>query len=547
MKYLYPKLKILRGRIMKRALSLFVSLTMVMSLLLSVTGFTLTKAGRIDVSKHISFTMNAIDVDKAGKDANGNPDPVYTWLEKKFNFDIQWIPCTWSDYALEKPQLWMASGEQPDIMFLDIAPPRYPLFLSWVKNKELKAFPTLGATYPNLQAAWDKGTNGKKFAVDGKIYAFPSFLDSAKYNFRSTKGYIYRADWAEAVGMRTKNDIYTWDQWIKLILAVQKKDPGKNGAGKTIGMLGNDWAYPRALEAARAASPYIETYTKKNGKWVWGPQLPESLTAVLITKKLYDQGIIWKDQLIVKNDEDPKNKLVAGQAFTNFGTSLTAGGYSDTANLFAAANPKIDPSKALAIAIVRAPDQRIYTEASSDHWSETALAPNLSDEKTTRWLQIQDYLTSPEGYNMRNFGIPGKDWDLKNGKVEIKWAKDAKGAYIAPSGLAWGNSWQWSYRGGTTDLAVLENPTTPKWIRDQVTKLAERMQQSDVVVLPFNTELNYFNAPNYNKVGTMEQAIYQEIAKLMVSKNVAKDWTEWVKSQDASIKPVLDELNAQLK
>ena len=46
----------------------------------------------------LTFTMNAIDADKAGKDDNGNPDPTFEWLKAKFNFDIEWIPCTWSDY-----------------------------------------------------------------------------------------------------------------------------------------------------------------------------------------------------------------------------------------------------------------------------------------------------------------------------------------------------------------------------------------------------------------------------------------------------------------
>jgi putative aldouronate transport system substrate-binding protein len=527
---------------MKKTVPFFLCIVMIMSLSCFRTVPKVNYYG-----KHITFTMNGIDVDKAGKDDNSNPDPTFEWLKKKFNFDIKWIPCTWSDYYLEKPQLWMASGEQPDIMMLDISPPRYPLFLDWVKNNQLKAFPKLGTTYPNLQKAWDKGTNGKKFAVNGKIYAYPSFLDSQKYNFISGKSYIYRADWASAVGLKTPNDEYTWSEWVNLIKTVQEKDPGKNGAGKTIGMLGNDWAFPRCIDNVRATSPYLETYTKKNGKWVWGPQLPESLTAVLQTKQLYDQGIIWKDQSIVKNGEDPENKFVSGQAFTCFGSNTTTSSFNDIVTSFEAINPKIDPKTAISLAIVKAPDGKIYTEKSSDHWSETALAPNLSEEKETRWLQIQDYLVSQEGYNMRNFGIPGKDWELRNGKVVVNWPKDEKGAVIIPSGLLWSNSWQWSYRGGTTDLASLVSPLYPSWIRSKIIKVMERMQKADVIVLPFNTELNYFNAPNYNKVGTMEQEIYQEIAKLMVSKNVEADWKAWVKSQGAVIKPVLDELNSQLK
>lgn len=499
-------------------------------------------------ARHIVFTYPAISPDQAGVDNDGKPDPTFEWLKEKFNFELDWVAVTWSDYFLEKPSLWMASGEQPDIMMLDISPSRYFNFVKWAKAGQLKAYPAFGGTYPNLQKSWDQATGGKKFAIDGKVYAFPSLIDTAKFGFVNGKSWTYRKDWAEAVGLRTPNDEYTWDQWITLMKTVIARDPGKNGVGRTIGWEGLDWQYPRTLDAVRALSPSLQTYAEMAGKWVWGPQLPESLAAVKLTRKLYDEGLIWHDQPIATGSSDQMtDDFSNGKLFSTSGVNTVYGGLLTTVQRFEAANPGKKAQDAVGLAIVKAPDGFVYAEQSPDHWTETAMAPNLSQEKVDRWLDILDYLVSEEGYYVRNFGRPGIDWEVKNGELVLKYEKNPDGAYMFPTGLNWDHSWQWGYRGGCSDSASLYNPGNVKWIQDAVLKVMNRMHQKDMKVIPFNVELNYFNGPNFSKVGTMEREIYQEIALLMNSKDIEKDWNAWVASQSAKVQPVLEELNANLK
>jgi hypothetical protein len=493
---------------------------------------------------HLVFTMPAIDPDKAGVDNDGKPDPTFQWLQAKFNFEFEWIAVTWSDYFQEKPSLWMASGEQPDIIMLDISPSRYHLFLDWVKAGQLKAYPSL-ARYPNIQRNWDMATGGKRFAVGGKIYAMPSLIDTAKFGFINGRAWMYRKDWASAVGLRTANDEYTWEQWVNLIKTVIAKDPGGNGSGRTIGWEGQDYTFPRCWDAVRALSPWMQTYTQRDGKWVWGPQLPESLAAVKLTRQLFDMGLISKDQPTNTGSTDQVNTdFSTGKLFSTCSDNTTYGGVFDMTTRYENANPGKKAQDAIGYAIVRAPDGYIYPEQSPDHWTETAMAPNLSQEKVDRWLDIMDYLMSDEGYYMRNFGRPGIDWQIKDGKIVLGYERNADGSYKLPSGLNWDHSWQWVYRGGTTDSATLYNPANVKWIQDMVLATITRMHRKDVRVIPFNVDLNYFDGPNFSKVGTMEREIYQEIALLMNSKNVEKDWNTWVASQSAKVQPVLDELNA---
>lgn len=511
----------------------------------AVTSTATTTAGTAakTYDEKITFTMNAIDADKAGKDADGNEGKVFKWLKQKFNFDIEWIPVTWNDYALEKPQLWMASGEQPDIMMLDIAAPRYPTFLSWVKDEQFRAYPDL-ANYPNMKKAMDTAINGTKFLVDGKLMAWPSFMDTMEYGNLRLLATRYRIDWAEKVGLRQPNDEYTYEQWIELCTAILAQDPGGNGAGKTIGMISEDWVFPRFF-GPRSLSPDMLTYTKRDGKWVWGAALPETLDAIKEVRKLYDNGLIWKDQPMVKA-EDPLNKFNSGTLFAHVLGGATFADMKQRKLDFINANPGVDADKAIGYATIKGMDGKLFTEQQSDHWTETAMSASLSDVKADRWMDILEYLVSEEGYYVRNCGIPGEDFTLENGKLEVKWPKDANGIPVRPVELEQ-NSWQWAVRAGISDNFMLKLPATDTVSLETAKRLIERVSKDDVTIYPYNVDLNYFSAPNYDKVGTQEKEIFNKIAEIMVKKDYVNEWNSWIKSMEPKIAPVLEELNNTLK
>lgn len=502
-------------------------------------------AGENPYKEKIVFTISSVNAEKGGKNEDGSPSANLQWLKEKFNIDFEWWPMTWGNY-IEQTRIWLNSGSAPEIIMLDVAASRYSEYLDWVNAGLFKPYDV--AKYKNLSEAYGKMNIGKKFEVNGKLYAYPSIVDMAQYDFRQANGYFYRVDWAKKVGLYKEGDLYTWDEWWKLVDAVVKQDPGGNGAGKTIGVIAPAASqFPKFVTGA--ISPYLLTFKQgSDGKWVWGPTLPESLEAVKKTKEFYDAGYIWSDQPMVK-PEDYKNNFAAGRLFSVTGTNVGVNGWlNDMIKPLEAANPGIKGEEAVGWATVGGPDGKLTVWQAADIWSQTAMNAKLSDKKAERWQAVLDFLVSDEGYNFRTFGIKGVDWDYgADGKVEHKWKKNDAGQFVMPYPSA--SSWPWSRPGGNWDGFALLNPSYPESIRSRAIKAYEYVSdKSKTNLIPLKADFAYFTSEKYAKATAgLEAATYEKIAQLMTSKNIEADWQKWVEQKAKEVQPAIEELNANVK
>lgn len=493
----------------------------------------------------LTFTMSVIDAEKAGLTDNGEVAENFKWLCDKFNVEFDFWPLTWSNYV-DQTRMWLNSDSAPDLIMLDVAPTRYSEYLDWVDAGLFKAYPDLN-NYENLKMRYDAMTSGKKFEVDGQLYAWPAYSDFSKYNYAASLGYTYRKDWAQAVGLWQEDESYTMDEWNELVKAVIAQDPGKNGAGKTIGMITPAaWGFPKYIVGS--VSPYLLSFEKDDsGKWVWGPTLPESLEAVKTAKQMYDDGIIWSDQPMV-TDADASNNLSAGKLFSIVNTNVTVGGLYTPIKAFVAANPGVNPEDTFSVANIEGADGKYLTWEGSDQWSQTAMNHNISDEKAERWSAILNFLVSDDGYNFRTYGIQDKDWKYDaSGNVECLWTTtDDQGNLVNPYGT--GGTWPWARAAGSTDGFAIDNPAFPQWIRDIARKQSELYSSDKTTIIPKNIDFAFFTSEAYdNATAGLEAEIYQKIAELMASKDIETDWTNWVNQKLPEVQPALDELNANVK
>ena len=504
-----------------------------------------TTGGAADVNPYaerIKFTMSVVDAEKAGLTDSGEIAGNFKWLCDEFNVEFEFWPLTWSNY-IDQTRMWLNSDSAPDLIMLDVAPVRYSEYLDWVEAGLFKAYPDL-ANYPNMKMRYDKMTTGKMFSVDGQLYAWPAYMDSDQYNFTQPNGYMYRKDWAQAVGLFKEDEIYTWDEWQALVKAVIEQDPGKNGTGKTIGiMANNDWNFPKAIVGS--ISPYMLSFKQgADGTWVWGATLPETLEAVKTTKAMYDAGLIWSDQPML-TENDFANNFNAGKLFSNSVGNITVNGLNDIEKQWSDANPDLKAEDCISLATVLGVDGKLMAYQSSDQWSQTAMSHAISDEKAERWAAIVDYLVSEDGYNFRNFGIQDVDWKYAaDGSVECLWNTDADGNYINPYSYG---TWPWARSVGTHDAFALVNPAYPQWQRDLVIRQQERYRDAETII-PLDAEFAFFTTEAYDAaVAGLEKATYTKITELMTSKDIEADWTAWVNQKSAEVQPAIDELNANLK
>lgn len=493
-------------------------------------------------AEKLTFTMSAIDAEKAGLTENGEVAANFKWLCDTFNVEFDFWPLTWSNYV-DQTRMWINSDSAPDIMMLDVAPTRYSEYLEWVDAGLLRPYDL--DTYPNLKAAFDNMVTGKKFAVDNKLYAWPAAMDTSKYNFSIPQGYIYRKDWAKSVGLYKEDNIYTWDEWLTLVETVIAGDPGQNGAKNTIGILtGASWAFPKYITGSIA--PYLVSFEQAaDGTWSWGAASANSLQAVKTTKDLYDRGIIWADQPMVQ-DGDAVNNFAAGKLFAATAYNTTVGEMDKIRKTFEDANADINSQEAMDLAFVKGQDGKFLTWQTNDQWSQTAMSHSISDEKAARWQAVLDYLVSDEGYYFRNYGIKDVDWKYEGEEVVCLWKQDENGEFINPYS---NGTWPWARTGGNSDAFALISPSYPQWERDIYLNAMEIFSdESQTTIIPVNADYSFYTSESYAQATSgLENETYTKIAELLTSKDIEADWTAWVNQKLPEVQSALEELNANVK
>ena len=181
-----------------------------------------SEGGKYD--EHVVISTNITDADKMGSDA------LYDFICETFNMEWDFIPMQFGERH-DKARLWVASGDVPDLLWMDLNENLYTEWLQWVKDGTFKPYPDDLSRWPNLQATFDSMIGDDLMRVDGKLYATVAKQDLTEYGYGVPMMFVYRADWAEQIGMRAEDDIYTWDEFWDMVEACIEQDPGRKRGG----------------------------------------------------------------------------------------------------------------------------------------------------------------------------------------------------------------------------------------------------------------------------------------------------------------------------
>lgn len=394
-----------------------------------------TQTQDIEDDGHMSFTVSVLEGQKVMDDYR------LQWLEEKFNVSINIKVLSWGD-NVQKTRLWLSAGDIPDVMWYNLSPNgigRHEL-IEAVEGGLFQAIPY--QSYPHLSKLYKTMSDIKRILIDDEVYYWTSLrtMPRAYYPFASSTenknfhsvGWIYRRDWAEALGLAKKDNIYTISEFRNLMKAFKDKDPGNNGEGNTLGATFVRYGFPDSF-ALWGGFDYGRFVYQKTaaGKYAWVMALPEMRETIRQAKLFYDEAV-WKDQAIMTSVYDGRDKFAAGLSGAYHGNTTL----SRSAVLIKglkARNPDITITDAIQMLFVSNEEGKVFQiETYLDYWGGWSLNADLSKEKVQRFMEMMDFLASEEGKQFILYGIPKQDYEMNNDEVKVLWKHDEAGVVKRP-------------------------------------------------------------------------------------------------------------------
>lgn len=239
------------------------------------------------------------------------------YLEKALNVDInyEWLVDT-SAYN-EKVNLAIASGEIPDIMYVNSQAQLKQL----VDNELIEDLTDYMDPYSsddfNKRFA-DYGPHGLESAIfDNRLMALPNLNGGYEFSFMWV-----RRDWVEKLGAEMPT---TLEEVVELARLFMEKDPNGNGEGKTIGIalnshvagLYNNLGNLDPIFGAFKSFPR-QWLRGEDGSISYGTVAPETKEALGYIAQLYKEGVI-DQEFAVRTSDDFNSLLLSGRCGIFFG------------------------------------------------------------------------------------------------------------------------------------------------------------------------------------------------------------------------------------
>lgn len=248
------------------------------------------------------------------EDDNATNNVWTRYLKKKLNVqnEIAFESNDGTDYE-QKVSMAIVSGEIPDIMVV----PDYQTLEQLYENDLIEDLTT---AYENtasdrikeIYESYD-GRVLESAKFDGKLMALPTTEIS------HGPGILWlRKDWMDKLGLKEPK---TMEDIEHILAQFVEKDPGGNGAGKTVGLV-VDNENPVGVSGGQYQINNIFSlygaYPKQwiddgTGKAVYGSVQPEMKEALTKVSDMYKKGLIDR-QLAVRTSDDRKALLTSGQS-----------------------------------------------------------------------------------------------------------------------------------------------------------------------------------------------------------------------------------------
>ncbi|AZT91287.1 extracellular solute-binding protein [Caldicellulosiruptor changbaiensis] len=263
---------------------------------------------------------------------------------------------------------------------------------------------------PNLNKYLQQHPDIKKLIVtdDGDIYGFPALRGTNPKIACVYYGPQIRADWLKKLGLKEPETV---DDWYKVLKAFVTKDPNGNGKkderGFSILRNASNPRYAFDYSSFLVGAWGIKTdFFQVNGRVKFGPLEPQFKEFVATLQKWWKEGLIDPDILTM-------NQKVIKANVQNDIIGSWIGLLSGDMGFFLNLKKDVIATK---FPVLKKGDYPLLGQAES-LFSRTSAAITTACKDIPTAMKVLDWGYSKEGFAAFNYGVEGKSYVVKNGKV----------------------------------------------------------------------------------------------------------------------------------
>ncbi len=497
-----------------------------------------SSAEEADFSEPVSFSVTLV-----GAEPDYKSDDVYKEVAEKFNVDMEFMTLTWDNWV-DKQRIWINSGDMPDVLLWDF---NFNEYVKYAEDGQFKALPEdFEERYPNLYATTKKSGlyDYIKEAMGGTLYGVPRTVNAFIKSDENVDYWtiIYRKDWAKQLGIEVGN-VMSYEEFEHMIKEFVEKNPGGNGANKTIGFCGDAWQTCSAFVAQ--FNSYYNTFAKdETGNYIAGIRQDSTLEGVKALWHAYQDGLI-DSNFFSNNNDEARNKFIAGQA-----GCCWQGIIPDTLiNLYAdfkETNPELNPRETIGVAVVKGPDEKVHGWIAENYWAAAVFNPDMDDVTMERILAMMDYFCTEDGIYLSNLGIEGVDWKREGEEVVVIEQQDENGDAIVPV-AKYPSMGYFCYMGMCGDGFSYLNPAIAEDIRETSLNVTKWKEDVGLNVVGMDMDLKFFTGEEYKIYDVVSQDIITEVVvEAKSEEELVSLWNAALDEIGDKVDRVLEELNASL-
>lgn len=464
-------------------------------------------------------------------------NPFHKYFTEKFNMEWDYNYVEWDSWA-EKLRLWINSGDLPDVASWNYV---HGDAINYIDQGLLYKLPdNWKERWPKVAAAYKQTGLGEQLEkLVGGTYVLPRPVYNENKPAEPLMNQIgviaLRKDWAKDVGFELK-DAYTTTELMQYAKLLQEKDPGKVG-NKLIPIAYDINDALTNIVMANSAHSRVESafYKGDDGKYHWGPADESTLVGLKELQQAYKDKLLHPEFYTWKNGEANQKFTVNGVAgITSLGGLAS---YRRDMDEKMKTNLGVNSDDLVHTAIVLGEDGKYRNLEQANFWSAVIFSPEITQEKFERIMDFMEYTTSGEGNMIVNMGFEGTDW---------KYGANKEIENLLPEGTTldkkYPNRFEGLYVLGD-DFSIV-NPAIKKEYRDRsvdLYKLKAEYATKDKAYATYDWDYQLYDSKAKNQASFDYATEYTNL--IIQPGDLEANWKAWIKSKEALVNPVLDELN----